>query len=120
MSHLGNNHTVKMRLGLGPPIHFIHMSGKHYIYIKCVWYTLYAADGHKDTTRTEDNELKHNNQHYVGMNGPPPFSNLEDDGQLHGQTRWMTTRKTDKNEDNKQKQGRRMMHWFTTIDIMLG
>ena len=33
-------------------------------------------------TRTEDDELKHNNQHNVGMNGSPPFSNMEDEGKL--------------------------------------
>ena len=52
MSHLGNNHTVKMQLGLGPPIHFIHMSGKHHIHIRVVWYTLYAMDGHTNAALT--------------------------------------------------------------------
>ena len=34
---------------MGPPIHFIHMSGKHHTY-NGVWRTLYAVDGHKDST----------------------------------------------------------------------
>ena len=39
-----------MQLGLGPPIHFIQIFGKQHIYIKGVWYNLYAMDGHKDAT----------------------------------------------------------------------
>ena len=33
-------------------------------------------------TRTDYNGLKHNNQHNVGMNCSPPFSHVEDEGQL--------------------------------------
>ena len=55
-------------------------------------------------TRREDDELKHNNQHYVGMNGSPPFSNVEDEGQLQGQ---MTRRTMDNNKDNGLQQGQR-------------
>ncbi len=36
MSHLGTNYTVRM--WLGPPIHFIHMSGKHHTYKRCLKY----------------------------------------------------------------------------------
>jgi hypothetical protein len=36
-------------------------------------------------TRTDDGELKHNSQNNVGMHVSPPFSNVEDEGQLQGQ-----------------------------------
>ena len=35
-SHLGSNHTVRLRLG--PPIHFIHMSGPLHTYKSCLTY----------------------------------------------------------------------------------
>ena len=36
VSHLGTNHSV--RLWLGPPIHFIHMSGPLHTYKRCLAY----------------------------------------------------------------------------------
>ena len=54
------------------------------------------------TNKDRGGEVKHNNQHYVGMNGSPPFSNVEDEGRLQGQT---TRRTMDDNEDDRLQQG---------------
>ena len=41
MSHLGTNYTVRM--WLGPPIHFIHMYGKHHTYKRCLAYFIWCG-----------------------------------------------------------------------------